>query len=831
MIVARVVQNPALQKLFRRLSLSNGDLHLSNNLHASASVSALPGKFLQQDPQVPIKASSRSVSLGRKVEKLLVRTMSNEATTSTSNVELPKPKGNRLALEKSPYLLQHATNPVDWYPWGEEAFDRAKKENKLIFLSVGYSTCHWCHVMEKESFENDDVAKIMNQHFVNIKVDREERPDVDKLYMSFVQASVGGGGWPMSVFLTPNLEPLAGGTYFPPEDKYGRPGFKTVLKSIAEQWRTKQSAIANSGKYSLEVLRKVSEREIPCKQSINVPGDEVWKKCLLQLSHSYEDDFGGFSAQPKFPQPSNFNFLFHMYSRDKNSEQGYQCLRMCLHTLKKMAYGGIHDHVNCGFARYSVDDRWHVPHFEKMLYDQGQLAVSYADAYVVSKDEFFAESLKDILLYVSRDLSHPLGGFYGAEDADSFPYEGAPHKQEGAFCVWEYDEIANLLDQDKTGEISHRDLFIYHYNIKENGNVSPAQDPHHELKKKNVLVCFGSYEDTARKFETDVDQVKKILKTCHEVLYAERQKRPKPHTDTKIVTSWNGLMISGFAKAGFVLKNQDYINRAILAASFIKKFLFNEREKTLLRCCYRGDEGKVVQTAVPINGFLDDYAFLIRGLLDLYEASLDADWLLWAEVLQEQQDRLFWDAKGSGYFTSPENDSSILIRGKEDQDGAEPCGNSVSVHNLLRLAAYLDRPDLRAKAGRTLTVFADRLKSIPVALPEMTSALLLYHNSPTQVFIAGETEDNNTQALLDVVRSRYIPGRILAVTDGPSGRAGLLYQRHESLSRLKPIQGKSAAYVCRNFACSLPVTEPEELANSLDGKGEGGQASSSSDEE
>jgi uncharacterized protein YyaL (SSP411 family) len=802
--------------------LSNGDLH---NFHATASV--IPNKLLDQERKTTAKPRVRSMSLGRQVDNSLVRTMSNEASTSTVH----SVKTNRLALEKSPYLLQHATNPVDWYPWGQEAFDRAKKENKLIFLSVGYSTCHWCHVMEKESFENEEVAKIMNQHFVNIKVDREERPDVDKLYMAFVQASVGGGGWPMSVFLTPILEPLAGGTYFPPDDKYGRPGFKSVLKSIAEQWRTKQTVIANSGRYSLEVLRKVSQREISSKQGINVPGDEVWKKCLLQLSHSYEDDFGGFSAQPKFPQPSNFNFLFHMYARDMDSEQGFRCLQMCLHTLRKMAYGGIHDHVNCGFARYSVDDRWHVPHFEKMLYDQGQLAVSYADAYVVTKDEFFADVLRDILLYVSRDLGHSLGGFYGAEDADSYPFEGAPHKLEGAFCVWEYDEICNLLGDDKTKDVSHRDLFIHHYNVKEGGNVNPAQDPHHELKKKNVLVCFGSFEDTSTKFGVDIPTVKEILQKCHEVLYAERQKRPKPHVDTKIVTSWNGLMISGYAKAGFVLKDQEYINKAILAATFIKKFLYSEEEKTLLRCCYRGEEGKIVQTANPVNGFLDDYAFLIRGLLDLYEASLDADWLCWAEVLQEQQDRLFWDSKGSGYFTSPENDTSILIRGKEDQDGAEPCGNSVSVQNLIRLAAYLDRPDLRAKAGRTLTVFADRLKSIPVALPEMTSALLFYHHSPTQVFIAGEAEDNNTQALLDVVRSRFIPGRILAVTDGPGGRAGLLYRRHESLSRLRPVHGKPAAYVCRNFACSLPVTEPEELANSLDGSSQKKDFPGTSDDE
>ncbi|ENN73943.1 hypothetical protein YQE_09445, partial [Dendroctonus ponderosae] len=620
---------------------------------------------------------------------------------------------NRLALEKSPYLLQHATNPVDWYPWGEEAFAKAQSEDKPIFLSVGYSTCHCLKALE-------DHAK------------------------------------------------------------------KGLLSADKSQ----------------------------------VAGEDCWHKCALQLSRSYEADFGGFSMAPKFPQPTNFNFLFHLYDKEKDTERGLQCLEMCLHTLKKMAYGGIHDHVNEGFARYSVDERWHVPHFEKMLYDQAQLTVSYCDAYVVTKDEFFADVAKDILSYVSKDLSHELGGFYCAQDADSYPYEGALHKMEGAFCVWEYDEIRNLLDEETNG-IKHSDVVIFHYNVKEKGNVSLAQDPHKELKNKNILSCFDSYESTARKFNISIVLLKEILEKSHKVLYEERQKRPKPDTDTKILTSWNGLMISGFAKAGFVLKNQSYINRAILAANFIKKFLYSEEDKFLFRCCYKGDTGQISQTSSPIAGFLDDYAFLIRGLLDLYESSLDADWLQWAETLQETQNALFWDETNAGYFSSSSLDKSILLRSKEedyliDQDGVEPCGNSVSVHNLIRLSTYLHRNDLREKAGETLACFSERLKMFPIALPEMTSALMLYHNFPTQVFIAGPTEDNSTQALLDVVRSRFMPGRILAVADGPGGRAGLLYRRIETLHRLKPIEGRAAAYVCRNFTCSLPVTEPAELATSLD---------------
>ncbi|GJQ71990.1 hypothetical protein Trydic_g3094 [Trypoxylus dichotomus] len=740
----------------------------------------------------------------------LIRNMSDQPSTSGAAAQQP----NRLSLEKSPYLLQHAYNPVQWYPWGNEAFEKAKKENKIIFLSVGYSTCHWCHVMEKESFENQSVAEIMNKNFICIKVDREERPDVDKMYMSFVQRTTGGGGWPMSVFLTPDLEPLFGGTYFPPEDKYGRVGFKSILTLIAKQWTEQHSVLSSEAKSSVSALKRMSTFKLSALPEAQIPGFEAAKKCLLQFSKSYEKEYGGFSTAPKFPQPSIFEFMFHIYSKDTTSEQGKECLNMSLHTLRRMAYGGIHDHVNTGFARYSVDGKWHVPHFEKMLYDQGQLAMAYTDAYVITRDNFFSDIVMNILNYVSRDLSHKLGGFYGAEDADSYPYEGALHKQEGAFCVWEYNEINNLLD-DKTDEISHAEVFCYHYSVKKNGNVNPGNDPHGELKNKNVLAAFGTYEDTASKFKIPISKLKEILNKCHKVLYEERQKRPKPHVDTKIVTSWNGLMLSGFAKAAFALDNKQYADRAVLAANFIKKYLYDPKSKTVLRCCYRGEDGGICQTGTPISGFVDDYAFLIRGILDLYEATLDSAWLEWCEILQDQQDKLFWDSTNFGFFTSPEGDASILIREKEDQDGAEPCGNSVAVSNLIRLSAYLNRPDYREKARGTLAAFSERLREIPFALPLMTSALMHYGESLPQVFIVGPSEDPNTKALLDVVRSNYLPGRLLAILDGPSGGAKVLYSKHEAIGRMTMIQGKPTAYVCRNFTCSLPVTDAEALANAL----------------
>ncbi|CAB3381176.1 Hypothetical predicted protein [Cloeon dipterum] len=540
----------------------------------------------------------------------------------------PTKKMNRLAKEKSPYLLQHATNPVDWYPWGEEAFEEARKQDKLIFLSVGYSTCHWCHVMEHESFENEEIAHIMNDNFINIKVDREERPDVDRVYMTFVQASSGRGGWPMSVFLTPDLVPVAGGTYFPPNDTFGRPGFKTVLTSLSNQWREKRESFLES-----EEISSVS-----------------WKTCLKQLSSGFEDQYGGFSQAPKFPQPSNFNFLFHVFSRGPSSPEGTSALSMSLHTLRMMAKGGIHDHISQGFARYSTDERWHVPHFEKMLYDQAQLLVSYSQAYVASKDEFFRDIIYDIFTYVCRDLSHSSGGFFSAEDADSLPGFDSPKKREGAFCVWTHEEVESLLGSRFVKDGSAVTLFelaCHHYDIRMNGNVNPNQDPHDELKNQNVLIVNGSEEETAEN-----------------VLHESRQNRPRPHLDDKMVAAWNGLMLSGLSKAFEATGDASILDRAIRAADFLEDHMYNKETGSLLRCCYQGEKGALSQTEDPISGFADDYSFVIRGLLDLYEASGNSKWLAWANELQDKQDERFWDDEDAGYFSTAQ-DPSILLRLKE----------------------------------------------------------------------------------------------------------------------------------------------------------------------
>lgn len=735
------------------------------------------------------------------------------ASSSNENAEKPK-HTNRLITEKSPYLLQHAHNPVQWYPWCQEAINKAKEENKLIFLSIGYSTCHWCHVMEKESFENEDVAKVMNENYINIKVDREERPDIDRVYMLFILAISGGGGWPMSVFLTPDLRPVTGGTYFPPQDRWGRPGFKTILLSLAKKWKDNQKQFEDASNNIMETLQKISL--VDSDTTASIPGDDTWEKCVHRYKTIYEPEFGGFGTAPKFPQASIFNFLFHYYARDKNHPEGKMCLEMCLHTLKKIACGGIHDHVSSGFARYSVDNDWHVPHFEKMLYDQAQLMVAYTDAFLATKDKFYANVVEDIVKYVKRDLRHESGGFYSAEDADSYPEIGASQKKEGAFCTWEYKELKTLLNGKIMDNVSYLDVFCDYFSIQEDGNISPSSDPHGELTNKNVLIIYGSKDETAKKFDLSIENFDKVISECIDILYEARQKRPRPHLDTKMLCSWNGLMIAGLAKAGQGLAEKDYVADAIETAEFIKKYLYNNSTQTLLHSCYKAEDGSVAQTDEPIEGFLDDYAFLIKGLLDLYEASLDYRWLQWARELQLKQNELFWDSSSGGYFTCSENDSSIVLRLKEDQDGAEPSGNSVSCHNLLRLAAYVDKSAAldggeleRDMAKKILQVFASRLNMAPTSLPELMSALMFYNDSPTQVLISGGFTDPRTMELVRVVRSRLLPGRVLCVAD-PTAESPAV------LSRIRSVGDVPTAYVCRRYACSLPVTDVKQLETLLD---------------
>src|SRR5437016_2397866 len=479
---------------------------------------------------------------------------------------------NRLAHEKSPYLLQHAHNPVDWYSWGEEAFAKARQENKPIFLSVGYSTCHWCHVMAHESFENEEVAAIMNREFVNIKVDREERPDVDRVYMTFVQATTGGGGWPMSVWLTPDLKPFVGGTYFPPEDRYGQPGFKKVLERIATAWKENHDKIVEQGANIVAALRE-SQSAATAEGKIDAASlDAAYK----QLDSSYDPREGGFGNAPKFPRPVTLNFLTRFYGRDPKSESGKQALEMTLFTLRKMAAGGMHDHLGGGFHRYSVDRYWHVPHFEKMLYDQAQLATAYLDAFQIGQDRQYADVARDILDYVARDMTSKEGGVFSAEDADSVVPDNPVKRAEGAFYVWGQKEIDAALG-------ASAEIFNFHYAVKSEGNVPSGGDPHGEFTGKNILIELGSLAATAKHFGKEETEIRALLAGARAKLFELRAERPRPHLDDKIITAWNGLMISAIARAAQVLGDAAYLETATEAAKFLRSQLYDPSRKVLFR--------------------------------------------------------------------------------------------------------------------------------------------------------------------------------------------------------------------------------------------------------
>jgi uncharacterized protein len=697
-----------------------------------------------------------------------------------------EPHTNRLIHEKSPYLLQHAYNPVDWYPWGEEAFAKARTENKLIFLSVGYSTCHWCHVMEHESFENPAIAGILNQHFVSIKVDREERPDVDRVYMLFVQSTTGSGGWPMSVFLTPTIQPFLGGTYYPPDDRYGRPGFGSLLTRLADIWAKQPEKIIEQGNRFTEAIQ--SYLVSPTSKDTAGPRAEWLDRGYEQLARSFDATEGGFSPAPKFPRPAVFNFLFRYWYRT-GSERARD---MALFSLRKMANGGMYDHLGGGFHRYSVDDRWHVPHFEKMLYDQAQLAVAFLEAFQISGDSWFGQIARETLGYVSRDLTSPEGGFYSAEDADSLPSADADHKREGAFYAWADDEINAVLSPDEA--IGFRRA----YGVESAGNVSAGSDPHGELAGQNVLFKQSEPELVAKLTGKSVDDIQQLLASARKKLFEVRGRRPRPHLDDKIVTAWNGMTISAFARAFQVLGDPDHLRTAQRAADFVQRHLYQKR---LLRS-YRDGPSTVF-------AFAEDYAFLIQGLLDLYEADLDTRWLRWAGELQVQMGALFADPKG-GYFSTEEGAPDILFRLRDDHDGAEPAANSVAAMNLVRLGWIFERSEFRDAANRIMTSSAAVLEKSPIAVPQMLAALCGFLAEPVQVVVA--TSDKINEPLIRAIGPLFLPDKIVLCADPDDA---WLSQHVPALKGMGPIDGKAAAYICRHFTCELPVTSAEELRTRL----------------
>ena len=702
---------------------------------------------------------------------------------------------NRLGQEKSPYLRQHADNPVDWYPWGEEAFARARKENKPIFLSIGYSTCHWCHVMARESFSDSATARLLNDNFVCIKVDREERPDVDRVYQTFLQASTGGGGWPLSVWLTPDLKPFFAGTYYAPEDAAGGPGFKTMLRRLADLWAKQHDQVVRRSDEMLAALTADTEATAPAGA---LPLAALRDRAFSGLAEAFDPVHGGFETAPKFPTPVNLEFLFDVAATSATPAQRPEALRLALAILRAMAAGGIHDHLGGGFHRYAVDAAWRVPHFEKMLYDQAQLASVYLTGWQLSGDPALRDAAVDTLGYLRHRMSGPDGGFYTAEDADSVLAADPATHGEGAFYVWKEPEITRLLGADEGR------LFAYAYGVQAGGNL--PGDPAPGLAGQNVLYRAHTDAEAAAQFQLAEPAVHARLAAAAGVLAAARERRPHPFRDEKIITGWNGLAISACARAAQVLGDPAWAATATRAADFVRERLFDPATGRLAHSWSGG--------ARDDRGFAEDYAFLIQGLLDLYETTFEVRWLEWAGRLQEKQDELFADAAAGGYFANAAGDARVLLRLKADTDGAEPAASSIAVRNLARLGALLHREDDLELARRTARAFGPQLERAPLALPQLLAAAAWLDGSPKQILIQGERDAPATQRLLAEVWSRFLPRRALVVIDAAS--RPFFTARVPLVADLPASDPAGAtAYVCENFVCQLPVSQPAALAKLL----------------
>ena len=676
---------------------------------------------------------------------------------------------NRLAGQQSPYLLQHAHNPVDWHPWEEVAFARARAENKPIFLSVGYSTCHWCHVMERESFENEELARFLNRHFVSIKVDREERPDLDRIYMTFVQATTGQGGWPMSVFLTPDLTPFFGGSYFPPVARFGQPAFIDILKQIQRLWATRRDDLQRSAD---DVVRQIRDAAV----QPDAPGQALSTTLLhgaaVRLKAEYDPLNGGFGGAPKFPQPSQLLFLLRLGASYGDSD----AVHMVLHTCDRMAAGGIHDQLGGGFARYSTDEKWLVPHFEKMLYDNALLAGVYIEAYQAGGESRHADTARDILRYILRDMTDPDGGFYSAEDADS---EG----REGVFYCWTLAAMTAVLTPAEC------DVAVRYFGVTRQGNFVDHSDPD-PLPGLNVL----SIQHPELK-PGDV----RLLASARDKLLAARSRRTRPPRDDKILASWNGLMMGAFAQAHAVLGDRAFLDAARRNLAFLRARLWDPSSRTMYHR-WRGGERDSVQ-------LLSAYAFVLSGVLDLYEATLDADTLAFALELADAMMTRFFDRANGGFWQSGTDAEAPMPRVKEDYDGAEPSGNSVATLALLRLAAIADREDLAAAAGLTLRCYAGRLQDQPGSLPHLFIAAARWMaERPSRVAIAGDARSPAGLELLRAAHAVYRPFKTVLGTTGPV----------DAFARgLPPVDGKPAAYLCTGTVCRPPVTSAAALRDLL----------------
>jgi hypothetical protein len=702
-------------------------------------------------------------------------------------------KANRLINEQSPYLLQHAFNPVEWYPWGEEAFTKAKSEDKPIFLSIGYSTCHWCHVMAHESFEDTEISAILNKWFISIKVDREERPDIDQMYMAATQAMSGSGGWPMSVFLLPDGSPFYGGTYFPPRAVSTRPGFKDLLTTIHTVWQERRGELQDSASRMVAALETGSPAGF---KTPNVIKPDVFEHCFRMLEQSYDPREGGFGQAPKFPRPAVLSFLFSHYLATGEEK----ARDMALFTLRKMAAGGMYDQLGGGFHRYSVDGNWFVPHFEKMLYDQAQLADAYLDAFLITGDEEYARIAKEVFVYLLRDMRDPAGGFYSAEDADSDnPYSPGQHG-EGAFYLWTKEDSVKRLGAQSA------DIFHAGYGVKEDGNV--LQDPMREFSGRNILYRARSMEEVAARFKVSTEHIAESLTASKELLFKAREQRRRPHLDDKVITAWNGMMVGALARGSRILQNKIFLTAATQTATFLKDNLYDSTNNTLMRRYRRQEAG--------LPGQLTDYAYLVHGLLDLYQATHAPQWLRWSVNLTERQIELFWNEEGEFFFDSVA-DPSVKVRMRDKYDGAEPAGNSVAAQNLSRLGQLQNKPEWQQMARRLIESFSEVINHYPPALPLMLANWKGITTKPSQVVIAGEQGAGDTEALLRVAENAFNRHRLLLLADGAENQA-YLAERLPFLETVVRLEGKATAYFCSDFTCKMPTTNTETLQMLLEEK-------------
>ncbi|MBN1827809.1 MAG: thioredoxin domain-containing protein [Deltaproteobacteria bacterium] len=692
------------------------------------------------------------------------------------------PHWNRLIAERSPYLLQHARNPVDWHPWCDEAFEQAERKNKPIFLSIGYSTCHWCHVMARESFENPDVAALLNEAFICIKVDREERPDVDKVYMAVCQALTGSGGWPLTIIMTPERKPFFAATYVPPESRCGRVGLKELTPRISELWKNRRRDLLERASFIAETFRQ----ERPHRTEKKLPGREIIDETFAQLRTNFDSEHGGFGTAPKFPSPHNLLFLLKYWRRTGEPA----ALAMTELTLTAIRQGGLYDHLGFGIHRYSTDDHWLVPHFEKMLYDQAMTATAFSDAYLATKKDFYGKAAREICDYVVRDLSSGEGGFHTAEDADS---EGA----EGKFYLWSMDEFRTVLGDDAP-------LAAAAFSVEERGNFDDEDAG--ETGGRNILHLKKPMEESAADLGVSSSELEERLEVWRKKLFEARSLRPRPLCDDKILTDWNGLMIAALARVGRSMNEPRYVEAAEKAASFILNGSVDGRGRLLHS--YAGGSADV-----PAN--LDDYAFLIWGLIELYETTFRTEYLDDALRLQKLQIENFWDGDEGGYFFTSDGGERLLVRTKDAYDGAIPSGNSVAFENMLRLGLMTGDAALTEKGRQLAVAFSGSIAQSPTACVHMVSALDLALGPSREIVIAGVEGADDANALLDSVRSRYLPATIVLFR--PMG------SEEPPIADLAPftknmtvIDGKATAHVCIGGACRLPVTEIQDFIELLE---------------